>query len=114
VFVCNIISYSVIVSLSTTLTATQLITERKEGVIDRTWVAGTVCFCALVLLIDAIMKDEDKCYRTLSIFLVGVNIMEIVLSQTISFFIMLCVQLTPLFFLIVYAFDVSLFFELLK
>ena len=23
-----------------TLTATQLITERKEGVIDRTWVAG--------------------------------------------------------------------------
>ncbi|XP_065910113.1 ABC transporter G family member 20-like isoform X1 [Dysidea avara] len=31
---------SVITGLSVTLTATQLITERKEGVIDRTWVAG--------------------------------------------------------------------------
>ena len=31
---------SVAVGLSMTLTATQLITERKEGVIDRTWVAG--------------------------------------------------------------------------
>lgn len=29
-----------IIGLSMTLTATQLITERKEGVIDRTWVAG--------------------------------------------------------------------------
>ncbi|XP_065917161.1 ABC transporter G family member 20-like [Dysidea avara] len=28
------------IGLSVTLTATQLITERKEGVIDRTWVAG--------------------------------------------------------------------------
>ena len=31
---------SFIIGLSMTLTATQLITERKEGVIDRTWVAG--------------------------------------------------------------------------
>ena len=35
------ISYSsVSIAMSMTLTATQLITERKEGVIDRTWVAG--------------------------------------------------------------------------
>ncbi|XP_065909677.1 ABC transporter G family member 20-like [Dysidea avara] len=31
---------AMITGLSVTLTATQLITERKEGVIDRTWVAG--------------------------------------------------------------------------
>ena len=34
--------YSFIIGLSITLTATQLITERKEGVIDRTWVAGGI------------------------------------------------------------------------
>ena len=33
-----------ITGLSVTLTATQLITERKEGVIDRTWVAGVSVF----------------------------------------------------------------------
>ena len=33
---------SFIIGLSITLTATQLITERKEGVIDRTWVAGGI------------------------------------------------------------------------
>jgi len=33
-------------------TATQLITERKDGIIDRTWVAGvSVCGVVLALLI---------------------------------------------------------------
>ena len=37
-FICLV--RSLIAGFSITLTATQLITERKEGVIDRTWVAG--------------------------------------------------------------------------
>ena len=46
---------SMFITLSITLTASQLITERKEGVIDRTWVAGVcacmyVCLCACVCL----------------------------------------------------------------
>ena len=48
----NCVCSSVITGLSVTLTATQLITERKEGVIDRTWVAG-VCVCVCV---------QRKCY----------------------------------------------------
>ena len=43
-FNCVSAYFSMFIGLSVTLTATQLITERKEGVIDRTWVAG-VCVC---------------------------------------------------------------------
>ena len=44
---------SMFITLSITLTASQLITERKEGVIDRTWVAGVcvhVCMHVCVLV----------------------------------------------------------------
>ena len=40
-------------------------------------------------------------------FLIGVNSMEILLSQIISFFLVLCLQTTVMFFMITYTFDVS-------
>ena len=38
---------------------------------------------------------------------IGVNATEVVLSQMLTFLIILLIQITPLFFLITYAFDVS-------
>lgn len=75
-----------------TLTATQLITERKEGVIDRTWVAGelvVITWCHMML------------------YIAGVTATEIILAQTISFFFMALAQSIPLFFFVTYVFDVS-------
>ena len=83
---------SFIIALSMTLTATQLITERKEGVIDRTWVAGeliVVMWCHMIL------------------YILGVTVPEIIISQTISFFFMALAQSIPLFFFVTYVFDVS-------
>ena len=85
---------SFIIGLSITLTATQLITERKEGVIDRTWVAGGL--------------DITSCDLTWSHPIAGVTVTEIIISQTFSFFFMAVAQSLPLFFVITYAYDVSL------
>ena len=44
----------------------------------------------------------------LLLFLIGVNSIEIVLSQILSFFIVLVIQTVIMFIVITYAFDVSL------
>lgn len=46
-----------------TLTATQLITERKEGVIDRTWVAGELINYHHAMSCDLTIPCRRYCYR---------------------------------------------------
>ena len=67
---------SVILGISIGLTAVVLVVERKEGLIDRTWVAG-------------------------------VNVSEMIISQVLTQFFILLVQIILVVVVIVYAFKVG-------
>ena len=62
-FNCVSACSSMFTGLSITLTATQLITERKGGIIDRTWVAG-VCVCVCVYVCVCVCACVHVCVRT--------------------------------------------------
>ena len=67
---------SVTFGISIALTALSLVTERKEGLIDRTWVAG-------------------------------VNVTEMILSQILTQFFVLLVQIILLVVVVIFAFKVT-------